>query len=81
MMLVKNNKTYITFDTLATLFLLKIFFWAFVTSLKFCLWVHINRVIVVSWRAIVWAIYTDRFILVGAKSLLKDKKYSFMPQR
>ena len=48
MILVKNNKTYITFDTLATLFLLKICSWAFVMSLKLCLWVHINKVVIVS---------------------------------
>ena len=34
MILVKNNKTYITFDTLATLFLLKIFSWAFCDEFK-----------------------------------------------
>ena len=48
MILVKNNITYITFDTLPTLFLLKIFSWAIVTSLKLYLWAHINRVAIVS---------------------------------
>ena len=46
---------------------------------KLYLWVHINRVVIVSWRVIAWAICIDGFIPVGTKSLLKDNGFSFVP--